>query len=92
MEDEMMRVIETYYIGPSNTRGPRVKATTRDGNQITISWVSQWSVAENHKRAAKRLRDKMGGTGRFVGGFTKRGMVWVDTYGGYEIPANKMKG
>lgn len=88
----MMKAIETYYIGSTNTRGPRVKAADRDGNQITISWVSQWSAVENHKRAAKQLRDKMGLDGRLVGGFSKRGMVWVFPEGGYEIPANKMKG
>jgi len=65
-----MKAIKTTYLGPTNTRGSRIKASDGDKNQITISWQYALEADENHKAAAKALCDKMGWHGQMVmGGF-----------------------
>lgn len=55
-----MKAIITKYLGPSNTRGSRIKATEPDGKSITISWNHALSAEANHSDAARMLMDKLG--------------------------------
>jgi len=72
-----MKAINTYWIGPSNVRGSRIKAT--DGkNSITLHWDDALDVSGNHKKAAEALVLKMKWTGRWIsGGIYNKGEFWV---------------
>lgn len=74
-----MKAIKTTYLSPGNVRGSRVKATDEDGNSVTISWDHGLDAAQNHAKAAKTLRDKMGLTGGLTGGALKVCYVWTFT-------------
>lgn len=46
--------IQTKFIGPTNYRGARVKATNvTSGKSVTIPWEHELDCAENHLNAAK---------------------------------------
>lgn len=62
-----MQAIETRYLGPTNTRGSRIKATAAAGS-ITIHYDDALNSDENHKRAAIALAQKYGWEGRLVEG------------------------
>ena len=69
-----MKAIETKYLGPTNTRGSRIKAYDCDGNQITIPYDYALSHEEPHRKAAAAFIDKMGWPkGKLAWGSTKRG-------------------
>ena len=53
-----MQAIQTKYIGPTNTRGSRVKATCWL-TSITVSWDHSASVEENHTAAIEALVCKL---------------------------------
>lgn len=72
-----MKAIETKYIGPTNYRGARIIATDNDKNRVTISYPHELSGEDVHRKAAEALRDKMGWTGRLVGGSTRNGYCFV---------------
>jgi hypothetical protein len=74
-----MKAIQTKYIGPTNFRGSRIKASDGDKNSITISYPHELSGEDVHRKAAEALRDKMGWTGNLVGGGLKNGYVFVFT-------------
>ena len=48
-------VIMTKYLGPTNTRGSRVKATSGSGKSITVAWDHEADADMNHARAAIHL-------------------------------------
>lgn len=52
------QAIVTKYLGPTNFRGARVRATARAGS-VTIPWDDAFDVNENHSFAAQRLADKL---------------------------------
>ena len=54
-----MQAITTKYIGPTNSRGARVKATC-DAGTITISWDHALNTEGNHDAAALALVRKLG--------------------------------
>lgn len=54
-----MQAIVTKYLGPTNSRGARIKATARAGS-ITVSYNHVRDVEQNHKRACVMLVDKLG--------------------------------
>jgi hypothetical protein len=54
-----MQAIVTKYLGPTNSRGSRVKATCQAGS-ITVSWDDAWDVFPNHRAAALALVKKLG--------------------------------
>lgn len=54
-----MQAITTRYLGPTNYRGSRVKATAQAGS-LTIGWDDALDVEHNHDAAAKALRAKLG--------------------------------
>ena len=60
------QAIVTKFLGPTNVRGSRVKATA-DAGSITLSWDHSLNVEENHRRAAEALRDKLGWNQPFYG-------------------------
>lgn len=81
----MRQAIETKYLGPTNSRGARVKATAQAGS-VTLSWDNSLNADENHGRAAVALADKFGWyrgkPGYWAGGGNAKGTgnvyVWVD--------------
>lgn len=73
-----MKAIRTKYLGPSNVKGSRIKATDEDGNSKTIPYDHATAGVEaRHAKAAKALVDKLGWGGQWVGGHLKGGMVFV---------------
>jgi hypothetical protein len=53
-----MIAIETKYIGPSNTRGSRIKAFTHSGFSVTIPYPHEYSYELCHFQAVKALVKK----------------------------------
>lgn len=72
-----MKAILTKYIGPSNTRGSRIKATDTDGNQITISYDHELNSDQAHLKAAIALCEKMEWSTDIIGGGLKDGYAFV---------------
>ena len=72
-----MQAIVTKYIGPTNVRGSRVKATAQAGS-VTLGWDDSMNPDGNHKAAARALAQKYGWDGEWVSGWTPDGRsVWV---------------
>lgn len=64
----MSQVIITKYLGPTNSRGSRIKVTSYSGS-IIVNWDHAFSVAENHVFAANKLIKERGWDGgKFHGG------------------------
>ncbi len=63
----MQQAIHTKTIGPTNTRGIRIRATAFAGSLIT-NWDHSLSPEENHQAAADALVNKLGWGGRWIGG------------------------
>lgn len=72
----MLQAITTKYLGPTNARGARVKATASAGS-VTVAWDYALNPAQNHCAAAKALAEKCDWQGRYVGGATEAGYVFV---------------
>lgn len=53
-----MQAIKTKYLGATNTRGARIKATS-DAGQITIPWSYDLGTEANHDSARKSLQLKI---------------------------------
>jgi hypothetical protein len=51
--------IETRYLGPTNSRPGRIKATAWGGN-ITVQYDHALSIEGNHRAAAMALAAKLG--------------------------------
>jgi hypothetical protein len=83
----MYQAIQTKFLGPTDCRGSRVKATTESGVSITIDWDHSKNVEENHTAAAFALAAKLGWTGEWVGGAIKAGYAFVSPRGmGDDMP------
>jgi hypothetical protein len=61
-----MQAIITKFLGPTNSKGPRVKARC-DAGSITVNWVGSYGSDTNHFMAAKALAEKLGWTGDSYG-------------------------
>jgi hypothetical protein len=72
------QAIETKWIGPTNYRQGRVKATSGSGLTLTVNWEHALDVFGNHRRAALALAAKLGWDGPWVGGATRAGYCFVD--------------
>ncbi len=74
----MRQAIETRYLGPTNHRGARVKATAQAGS-VTIAWDDALDTDENHDAAARKLASKLDWAGKWIGGGlpSGRGNVYV---------------
>lgn len=76
-----MQAITTKYIGPSNVRGSRVKATSgwpHSKISVTLDWDNGMHRDDNHKAAAMALAEKYERVGTWHGGHSPDGgMVFV---------------
>ena len=63
----IFQAITTKYIGPTNHRGSRVKATAEAGS-VSLSWDSALNSDKNHIAAALALVSKFGWKGEWRGG------------------------
>lgn len=71
----MRQGINTRYLGPTNARGSRIKATARKASALgkEMSHTQQYgygNTEEEHTSAAKALATKLGWVGTWVGGGT----------------------
>ena len=73
----MFKAIETRFIGPTNTKGSRYKATDCDGNSVTLPTDYALDSEQNHRKVAEALRDKMNWQGRLLAGATRTGYAFV---------------
>jgi hypothetical protein len=55
----MRQAIVTKFLGPTDHRGSRIKATAEAGS-ITVSWDHGLGVEENHLKAATALAWRFG--------------------------------
>ncbi len=64
-----MWAIETKYLGPTNHRGSRVKASFGDreyGLSVTMPWDDALHHEDNYRKAAEELRRRMVAAGRWT--------------------------
>jgi hypothetical protein len=54
-----MQAIVTRYLGPTNFKGSRVKATAQAGS-VTVGYDDALNSEDNHRRAAGKLMAKYG--------------------------------
>jgi hypothetical protein len=66
------QAIETRYLGATNTKGGRIKATAWAGS-ITIGYNHALDTQDNHRAAANALIAKMGWSGTFAQGGNVKG-------------------
>lgn len=71
----MRQGITTRYLGPTNTKGSRIKATARKANprnggrEMSLTVPYQYgSSAEEHCKAAEALATKLGWSGLWIAG------------------------
>jgi len=75
-----MQTITTKYLGPTNHKGSRFKATHTGGfTSVTLPYDYELEAEENHRIAARALAAKLNWEGEYTGGHTKNGMVWVNS-------------
>ena len=73
-----MKAIRTKYLGPTNTKGSRIRASDEDGNSITIG-AHRLSGEAVHRAAAEALCAEMNWEGAMVAGSLEDGYVFVFT-------------
>jgi hypothetical protein len=61
------QAIVTKYLGPTNFRGSRIKATAAAGS-ITVDWPHALNIENAHAFAACQLAEKFNWTGQWFGG------------------------
>lgn len=62
-----LQAIATRYLGPTNTRGSRVKAHCEAGS-LTVGWDHALNPFQNHQAAALALAAKLKWGRLYVGG------------------------
>ena len=62
-----MQAIQTKWYGPTNHQGSRIVAKC-DARRITIPYDHALSVSDNHRKAAEKLLDLMGWSGKMHSG------------------------
>lgn len=75
----MLQAITTKFLGPTDTKGPRIKAMCQAGS-LTYSWNYELGVEGNHRKAAFDLQASLGwseGNSLMGGWNTKEEGVWV---------------
>lgn len=74
----MRQVIKTKYIGPTNTKGSRIKASCGAGSK-TIQYRDELSIDKNHKLAIDMLFVQLGWDEKcsLVYGWDKHSMVAI---------------
>ena len=63
----MYQAIQTKFLGPTNTRGARVKAIA-DAGSITVQWDHRLNIQDNHRAAAVALARRYGWGEDWTGG------------------------
>lgn len=54
-----MKAILVKYLGPTNSRGSRLKAIEPDGKSVTIPYPHDLNHDEGYRKAAEALMEKM---------------------------------
>lgn len=87
----MRQAIVTKYLGPTNHRAARVKASAQAGS-VTVSWDHALGISENHIAAAKAFAEKYQWVGSWVGGGlpNNEGYCFVTADGFPQLPAFKV--
>src|SRR3954468_11850529 len=81
------QAIQTKFLGPTNSRGSRVKASAAAGS-VTIVWDHRLNPEQNHRAAAEMFANRMNWTGAWAAGTLPSGdMVFVNTEEGQPEPA-----
>jgi hypothetical protein len=70
------QAITTKFLGATNSRGSRIKATCEAGS-ITLSWEYALGVEGNHDAAARALIKKLGWYGNWAHGALSDCVVYV---------------
>lgn len=89
-----MQVIYTYYLGPTDTKGGRVKARIASkGASVTLGWDHSLSIGENHKAAAIAVAASLGWAGEWIGGDAgdNGGYVYVNAASGDRFTAEPVQ-
>ena len=74
----MTQAILTKFLGPTDHRGARVKATC-DAGSVTIAWDYAHDPVRNHELAAEALCKKLGWAYPMVQGGIGNGYAFVFT-------------
>ncbi len=72
-----MQSIITRYLGPTNHRGARIRATTASGQALTVQINHSYSDGRCHAEAALELCKRLEWSGELVSGGTREGYVFV---------------
>ncbi len=72
-----MKSIVTKYLGPTDRRGSRIKASDCDNNSVVVGLDHELSIEDAHAKAARALCKKMGWTGKMAWGVVIGGYVYV---------------
>lgn len=72
----MNQAIKTKFLGPTNTRGSRYKASC-DAGSVTVGANHALNSERNHVAAMQALAKKLGWVGTWVGGGIGNGYVFV---------------
>lgn len=67
-----LQAIVTKYLGPTNTRGTRIKATCQ-ARSVTYAWDHKLNVENNHRFAAMQFVALMGWSGEYTFGWLPDG-------------------
>lgn len=62
-----MQAIQIHYLGPTNTKGSRLKATAQAGS-VTIPYPYEVNNEAAYRKAAEALCDKLKWAGKLGGG------------------------
>lgn len=62
-----MQVIQTRFVGPTDTKGARIKAWAEAGS-VVISYPHELSGQACHRAAAQALANKFGWSYKYLGG------------------------
>lgn len=68
-----MQTITTKYLGATNTKQARVRATSTSGISIIVKWNWELDTEDNHNEAAIALCNKLGWSGTFYCGAAEKG-------------------
>ena len=63
----MTQAIQTKWLGPTNTRGSRVRAWC-NARSLTIGWDHSLNIEGNHQAAAMAVAKLLGWDGEWFGG------------------------
>ena len=91
---DMRQSVSTKYLGATNYRGSRVKASSSSGLSLTMSWDDALDSDANHSKAAQALAAKLNWYGRWHAGaaLDGKGNVYVNDDGdGFSVENSKAR-